>query len=202
VLGYDPSAAKAALAKAGWKERAGGWTPRGAKSPVSLDVLSPEEAANPVAFAAAQVVVQGWRGIGLDATLVPLPAAELLGDRLKPGGFEAAVLPLAIGLDPDLYPLLASTQTRTGGSNVSGLQDPSLDKVLAAARAPGSDATRLAAWKALEARLDADEYILPLAFRDESVVLRNTVDGPTPRPVGASGDRFWDVLTWRLLVGR
>ena len=76
------------------------------------------------------------------------------------------------------------------------------DKLLSGARAPGTDAARLAAWKALEARLDASQYILPLAFRDEYVVLRNTLSGPTPRPVGASGDRFWDVLTWRLLVGR
>jgi peptide/nickel transport system substrate-binding protein len=202
VLAYDPAAAKAALRKAGWKQSAGGWTPKGAKGPVTIEVLCPTLAANPVAFAAAEAVVLGWQGIGLDATLSPLPAAELLGNRLRPGGFEAAVLPLAIGLDPDLYPLLASTQTRTGGSNVTGLQDPTLDKVLAAARAPGPDPTRMAAWKALEARLDAGEYILPLAFRDEFVVLRNTVDGPTPRPVGASGDRFWDVLTWRLLVGR
>ena len=27
-----------------------------------------------------------------------------------------------IGLDPDLYPLLASSQTLTGGSNVMGVQ--------------------------------------------------------------------------------
>ena len=202
VIPYDPAAAKAALVAAGWTQAVGGWTPKGAKSPVSIEVLSPDDSANPVAFAAAQTVVNGWQAIGLDAQLTPLPAAQLLGDRLKPGGFEAAVLPLAIGLDPDLYPLLASSQTRTGGSNVSGLQDPSLDKLLAGARAPGTDAARLAAWKALETRLDAGQYILPLAFRDEYVVLRNTVSGPTPRPVGTSGDRFWDVLTWRLLVGR
>jgi len=202
VIPFDPAAAKAALKAAGWKQVGESWTPKGAKDPVTIEVLCPQESANPVAYAVAQAVVDGWQGIGLDAQLTPLPAAELLGARLKPGGCEVAVLPLAIGLDPDLYPLLASSQTRTGGSNVSGLQDPTLDKLLVAARAPGSDEARMAAWKALEARLDAGEYILPLAFRDEVVVLRNTVEGPTPRPVGASGDRFWDVLTWRLLAGR
>jgi peptide/nickel transport system substrate-binding protein len=202
VVPYDPGAATAALVKAGWKQAGASWTPKGASAPITIEVLCPEEAANPVAYAVAQAVVTGWRAIGLDVQLTPLSAAELLGDRLKPGGFTAAVLPLAIGLDPDLYPLLASSQTRTGGSNVSGLQDPSLDKLLSAARAPGTDAARSAAWKALEARLNAGEFILPIAYRDEVVVFRNTVQGPTPRPVGASGDRFWDVLTWRLLVGR
>jgi peptide/nickel transport system substrate-binding protein len=202
VVAYDPAAAEKALATAGWKRTGASWIPKGAKEPLALEVLAPEEAANPVAFDAARAVVADWRAIGLDASLTALPANELLGERLHPGGFQTALLPLAIGLDPDLYPLLASSQTRGGGANVSGLQDPSLDKLLSAARAPGSAPARLAAWKALEARLDSSLYLLPIAFRDEFVVLRDTVAGPTPRPVSSSGDRFWDVLTWRLLDGR
>ena len=64
------------------------------------------------------------------------PPTELIGDRLARGDFQVAVLPLAIGLDPDLYPLMAASQTRSGGSNVAGLQDPELDKLLVAARTP------------------------------------------------------------------
>jgi peptide/nickel transport system substrate-binding protein len=201
-VAYDAAAAQAALKKAGWKQSAGSWVPTGAKAPLSIEVLCPEESANPVAYAVAASVVADWRAIGINAHQTPLPADELLGTRLHPGGFQAAVVPLVIGLDPDLYPLLASTQTRTGGANVSGLQDPSLDTLLSAARAPGSDAQRQAAYAALQARLTAGVYILPIAFRDEYVVLRDTVSGPEPRPVGTAGDRFWDVLTWRLAVGR
>jgi peptide/nickel transport system substrate-binding protein len=201
-VAYDPTAAKAALKAAGWKVSGGSWVPKGAKSPLVIEVLSPEDTANPVAHAVAVAVVAAWRAIGLDARQIPLPAAELLGERLRPGGFQAAVVPLVIGLDPDLYPLLASTQTRTGGSNVSGLQDPALDKLLAAARAPGSDAARKAAYAALETRLAAGAFILPIAFRNEYVVLRDTVTGPSSRAIGTSGDRFWDVLTWRLADGR
>ncbi len=201
-VAYDPAAAQKALTGAGWKKGPASWVPKGAKDPLSIEILAPEQAANPVAFETAQAVVADWRAIGLDASVTALPATELLGERLHPGGFQAAVLPLAIGLDPDLYPLLASPQTRGGGANVSGLQDLSLDKLLSAARAPAAEAARLAAWKALEIRLDQNTYILPIAFRDEYVVLRDTVTGPTPRPVSTSGDRFWDVLTWRLLDGR
>jgi peptide/nickel transport system substrate-binding protein len=202
VVPYSEAAARAALAAAGWRVSGNSWIPKGAKGPVTIEVLSPEEAANPVAFATARVVVAAWRRIGLDIQLTALPAAELLGERLHPGGFQAAVLPLAIGLDPDVYPLLASTQSRSGGSNASGLQDPSLDRLLEAARGPGTEAERAAAYAALQTRLAAGFYILPIAFRDEYVVLRDTVTGPTPRPVSSSGDRFWDVLTWRLADGR
>jgi peptide/nickel transport system substrate-binding protein len=202
VVKYGQAAARAGLAKAGWKESGGSWIPKGGKTPLTIVVLSPEQDANPVAYAVAAAVVADWAAIGLNVRQVAVPASQPIGDRLRSGVFQAAVVPLVIGLDPDLYPLLASTQTRTGGSNVTGLQDPGLDSLLIAARAPGTDLNRLAAYKALEARLSAGLFILPIAFRDEVVVLRDTVSGPTPRPIGAPGDRFWDVLTWRLADGR
>ena len=96
-----------------------------------------------------------------------------IGDRLARGDFQVAVLPLAIGLDPDLYPLLAASQTRSGGSNVAGLQDPELDKLLVAARTPVDEAARTTAYAELQKRLVANTYILPLAFRDEYVVFRD-----------------------------
>ena len=45
-------------------------------------------------------------------------------------------------------------------------------------------------------------YLLPLAFPDEVVVVRDTVDGPVSRQVADASDRFWDVLTWRLAEDR
>jgi peptide/nickel transport system substrate-binding protein len=200
-IAFDPAGARKALAAAGWKAVDQGWVPKGAKDPIVIELLSPEELANPVAYAAAQAVVAAWHGIGLSVRHVPLPAAELLGDRLTRGSFQVAVLPMAIGLDPDLYPLLAASQTRTGGSNVSGLQDPDLDRLLVAARTPVDEAARITAYAALQQRLEDRAYMLPLAFRDEYVVFRSTVVGPESRPVGASGDRYWDVLTWRLADG-
>lgn len=201
AVAYDPTAARKGLTDAGWKSNADGWIPKGETEAIVIDVLCPEETANPIAYAAAQDVVDAWHGIGLAARLVPLPAAELLGDRITRGEYQVAVLPFAIGLDPDVYPLLAASQTRTGGSNVIGLQDPDLDKLLVAARSPIEEADRIAAYKALQARLAERTYMLPLAFRDEFVVLRNTVSGPVSRPIASSGDRYWDVLIWRLADG-
>jgi peptide/nickel transport system substrate-binding protein len=194
--------ARAALIAAGWKQSGTSWIPKGAKKPLLIEVLSPDSSANPIAFEIATDVVASWRAIGLDARAVAMPVTLSLADRLRTGVFQAAVLPLVIGLDPDLYPLLASSQTRTGGANVSGLQDQALDKLLTAARAPTPKAGRPAAYSALQKALNAGTFILPIAFRDEVVVLRGTVTGPVARPVATSGDRFWDVLTWRLAVGR
>jgi peptide/nickel transport system substrate-binding protein len=198
VVPYDSAAARADLTAAGWKAGSTSWTPKGAKSPLALTVMSADATSNPVAYAVAERVAVAWRAIGLRVTHGAVTAADLLTKRLEPGAFEAAVVPLVVGLDPDLYPLLASSQTRTGGANLSGLQDPALDRLLAAARAPGSTDQRLAAYAALQRQLSSQLYMLPLVFREDVVVLRGTLQGPAPRPVGGPGDRFWDVLTWRL----
>ena len=110
--------------------------------------------------------------------------------RLASGDFSAAVGDVTVGLDPDLYPLLASSQTVTGGSNIIGLQDPALDRLLVAARGPGTDAVRKAAYATLQKQLAAGRYLLPLAFADESIVVRDTVTGPRHR--GRSPTRLID----------
>jgi peptide/nickel transport system substrate-binding protein len=201
VIPFDAAAATKLLEDADWTKGDVSWTPKDAKEPLVIELLSPEEPANPIAYGVAAHVVDAWQSIGLAVRHVPLPASELLGDRLAQGEFQVAVIPLAIGLDPDLYPLLASSQTRTGGSNVIGLQDPALDELLLDARAPVVEADREAAYATLQGRLAEQTYILPLVFRDDFVLFRDTVSGPESRPVGASGDRWWDVLTWRLADG-
>lgn len=202
-VAFDPAAAGDALVAAGWKEaEGGGWIPKGATKPLTIELLCPEETANPATYAVATAIADNWRGIGLTVIQTPLPGAELVGDRLRTGEFTAAIIGLGIGLDPDLYPILASTQATSSGSNFAGFQDPVLDKLLVAARAPGADDVRRAAYIALQTQLSAGVYLLPIAFRDEVVVVRDTLEGPEIRPIGSPGDRFWDVLTWRLADGR
>ncbi len=202
VVPADPKAAERALKAAGWSKKADGWYLPKAKDPLSIEVLSPTEEANPGAFAAAASVVADWKAIGLGATHLALPPGEFVSERLAKGDFAAAVADVSIGLDPDLYPLLASSQTLSGRSNVIGLQDPDLDKLLAAARTPGTDEARKAAYTALEQRLASGRYLLPLVFANETLVVRDALGGPVVRQVGDPSDRFWDVLTWRLADGR
>ncbi len=202
VVAYDRAEAGKGLRAAGWTRKTDGWYLAKAKKPLTIEVLSPTQAANAGLFAAAQAVVRDWTAMGLAVTHVPLPPGEFVTDRLATGEFQVAVADVTIGLDPDLYPLLASSQTLTGGSNVMGVQDPALDTLLAKARAPGTDEARAAAYSALQKQLAKGRYVLPLAFANEVVVVRDTVQGPVIRQVTDPSDRFWDVLTWRLAVDR
>ena len=201
-VAFDRTAAAKALTDAGWSKEDDGWHLPRAKTPLQIELLSPTMGANPGLYAAAEGVAAAWTALGFGVDHVALPPGEFVTDRLATGTFQVAVVDVIVGLDPDLYPLLASTQTLTGGSNLAGVQSVALDNLLLKARAPGTDAERRAAYSALQKGLAAGRYLLPLTFADEVVVARDTLDGPVVRQVTDPSDRFWDVLTWRLADGR
>ena len=202
AIAYDRAAARKALVAAGWAIKDDGWHRTASSKALEIEVLSPDEKSSPVVWSAARQVANNWRQMGFTVNHVGLPAGAFVTDRLAKGDFQVAVADVTIGLDPDLYPLLASSQTVTGGSNVMGVQDPTLDKLLVAARAPGTMEARKAAYSKLQVQLAKGRYLLPLAFPDEVVVARDTLEGPVVRQVADASDRFWDVLTWRLAEGR
>ncbi len=200
-VGSNPAAAATALKAVGWKKVAAGWLAPKAKVPFAFVLISPDQASNPIAFGAAELAASQWRAFGLKVTHVGLAPPDLVA-RLGAGTFAAALLEVNIGIDPDLYPLFASSQAVSGGANLTGIQDSALDALLVAARSPRTLAARKVAFSKLQAALVADPAMLPLFYPDALIVLDSRVQGPTIRALGDLSDRYWDVLTWRLADGR
>jgi peptide/nickel transport system substrate-binding protein len=195
-------AAAKSLAAAGWTKAKDGWHQTGVKEPRTIKLLVPTRTTNPILNAVGSQIAADWTALGFKVELDEEDPAIIATDHLRTGEFEAAVVEIAIGHDPDLYPLLASSQIRTGGANVIGLQDPLLDALLATARKPASDVARIAAYVALQKRLAGGTYLLPIAWPDEVVVVAERVVGPVAREVADGSERFGDVLTWRLADDR
>ncbi len=200
-VAHDIKGATATLKKAGWRKLSTGWVAPGRTKALVLTVIAPDQASNAITYATARQVAKSWSSFGFKVDLEGLAPAEFAA-RLQAGTFSLAVVDVNVGLDPDLYPLLASTQATTSGSNISGVQSLVLDEKLNAARKLGAMSVRTKAYAALQTFLSQVQVMLPLYFRDEPVVLRDTVEGPEIRQLGDSGDRFWDVLTWRLANDR
>jgi ABC-type transport system substrate-binding protein len=198
---FDLKRAAADLKAGGWKRLAGGWAAPGAKKPYVMELIAPDRKSNPTTMAVAEAVAADWKAFGLQTVVTGLPPAQFVEERLRKGTFQSAAIDVNIGLDPDLYPLFASTQATRAGSNVSGIQDVGLDRDLNRARAPGSEDARKAAYSNLQKRLVERTYILPIAFRNELVVVSDRLRGPVIRELGDPSDRYWDVLTWRLADG-
>lgn len=200
TVAYDRKAAAKALAEAGWSKKNGKWYAPSAKAAYKLELLTVPKAANPRLASVAAFVRDQWKALGIDVTLTEVKGTELVA-RLRKGDFAAAVVDIAENLEPDLYPLLASSQVRSTGTNLSGYQDTALDPLLVAARKPGTDEARATAWKALLAGLATRLPMLPLAWNDE-VMLARGLAGVTPRLISDTSDRYWDVLAWRLAADR
>ena len=201
-VAYSTTAAARTLKAAGWTKTAKGWFPPKSRTAFSIGLITPDQASNPIVLATTIAVAADWRRFGLTVIVTALTPHDYVDSRLVPGKFDAAVVDVDVGLDPDLYPFLASTQTTTGGANVSGVQIPELDAKLVAARTYAARATRLAAFRSLQVYLGQTVLTLPLFFRDEPVVVSDRLWGPTPREISDPSGRFWDVLTWRLASGR
>ena len=197
---FSRKVAATGLSRATWTRAKDGWHAPKAKKPFAIELLVPDMASNPTLGAVGAQVAADWRALGLKVTLVSLPPVDLVA-RVRGGQFDAAVIDIGFGIEPDLYGLLASSQATSRGGNIAGLQDPAIDKLLIDARRPAPTADREAAWRALEAALASSVPLLPIAWRDD-VVLQRGIAGVSPRLVSSPGGRFWDVLAWRLAAGR
>ena len=87
-----------------------------------MTILAPEAAANAIAYAAATRVAAAWTSLGLATTVEALPPGRARGAAPGAADFAVAVIDVNMGLDPDPYPILASSQARAGGANIS--RDP------------------------------------------------------------------------------
>jgi ABC-type transport system substrate-binding protein len=198
---YGFSDAQGYLLTAGWRSSTAGWTAPKGTAVYSLNLLTPDEASNAVIYRTAVLVAGAWRGIGMAVQLDAVPMATYL-DRLDKGQFGAAVVDYEVGLDPDLGPMFLSSQVGSGGSNVAGLQDPTLDQMLLTVRKTVNPAARQAAVAAVERYLSTSLPILPLAFRDYDLVVSGRVWGIHSNQLVDPSGRFWDVIDWRLASGQ
>jgi ABC-type transport system substrate-binding protein len=198
---YSASDAKGFLTTANWQESAAGWTAPDATSIYTMELLTLDETSNPVVYETAVQVAAAWRAIGLKVQLDAVPATTYL-QRLDAGDFSSAIVDFDVGLDPDLGPLLLSSQVGSGGSNVSGVQDPTLDQLLIAVRKTYDPTARQGAISDLEKYISTTLPILPLAFREYDLVVSNRVRGMVSNEIAYPSDRFWDVIDWRLASDR
>ena len=189
---YDPAAARKALAKAGWTQKADGWhLPEAEDAARASSCSARTRRRTRPRSRRPRRSPRDWKALGLDGRptcrcrrrVRHRPAARRASSR-RPSA------DVTIGLDPDLYPLLASSQTR--------------DRRLERHRAPGSGARQAArggprarhrggaeaAYSALQKRLAKGRYLLPLAFADE--VDRGPRHGRGTAPSGRSPTRRID----------
>ena len=187
--------AKKQFEGAKWKFKDGVWLDAEKKS-VSLEILTLPSAPFPEDTAVASQAASAWIAFGVP-TIVTEVDAETLTSRLATGDFDLVVLNVDVGIDPDLYPLLGSAAVLSGG-NVVGIQLKELDALLNEARKPAEREARVKALAAVQRWCAANNYLLPIRFKAEELLVASRLTGLVPLLVREPETHLRDVLSFRL----
>ena len=178
-----------------WRLKDGVWIDA-EKKPVSLEILTLPSAPFPEDTAVAAQAAAAWIAFGVP-TIVTEVDAETLTSRLATGDFDLVVLNVDVGIDPDLYPLLGSAAVLSGG-NVVGIQLKELDALLNEARKPAEREARVKALAAVQRWCAANNYLLPIRFKAEELLVASRLTGLAPLLVREPETHLRDVLSFRL----
>lgn len=185
VLPYDPKAAKALLAEAGFKPGPDGilLSPDGTR--FSIDLVT--TAGNRTRELVEQVLQTEMKAIGIDIVIKNEPARVMFGETLRKRGFTGLV-EFQNDSPIDYVPLIyfqsgyiPRPENNFSGNNYSGWANPDMDAALNAARAELDPQKRLALWKPI-LDLYADELPeIPLYFPASGILTPKWMTGMVDR---------------------
>jgi len=133
VKKYEFDMAKAAdtLEQAGWKIPEGGTVRQknGLEFKFSLTTVD-----QPEYIKTANILKQNWEKIGASIELRIMNTSRVDKEVIKPRNYEAFLYGEIVGADPDPYPFWHSSQSLSGGLNLSNYFNKDADKLLEEAR--------------------------------------------------------------------
>ena len=180
---FDPAQAKALLAEAGWSDRDG-------------DGLVEDKDGKPFAFTIrtnqgnderkkiAEIIQQRLADVGVKAEIQIIDWASFIKEFVKPRKFEALVLGLGSGTDPDQYVIWHSSQAGPDQMNRTGYTNPEVDALLERGRASCHQEQRIQYYHRIQEILAEDVPMLFLYVRDALPVVSSRVRGLDPGPAG------------------
>lgn len=144
---YDPEAAKALLAEAGF--------PDGIDLGDYIVV-----AANPLDVACAQILQQQWATAGIKCTINPMETAPLLA--MWNEGTYPTLLSVALSWSPDPDTILQRLVSTTQAGKAQGMADLDYDKMVTDARADINPETRAQKHQEIQKRIADNAYCLQI----------------------------------------
>ncbi|HYM14940.1 MAG TPA: ABC transporter substrate-binding protein [Dehalococcoidia bacterium] len=192
VPAFDPGAAARALEADGWPRGADGVRFKdGVRLAFTLSV--PNDAQR---VAIARNLADQWRAIGADVQVQPFAAATYIDDVLLPRKYQAALVAVDPGPDPDPYPFWHSSQIAPPGRNLANYADPAVDDVLQRARQTTDTARRKDLYALFAGYLIAAAPQIPLYSPVYIYVQATRVHGFSDTLLFSPASRFSSVAAW------
>ena len=185
--------AKAMLDAADWKDHDGdGIRDKGGVA-LRFSIATSDE---PARLAAARQIADDLANIGIGVQIRAVGFAELVDKVARQRDFDALLVGITVGNDPDPYPFFHSSQLSDPGDNFSGYSTLATDRLLEEARRTADQSKRRELFGQVFNAIAADLPVVFLYFSDYLYAQSHSVKGFRVAPVNDPTQRFWNVEEW------
>jgi peptide/nickel transport system substrate-binding protein len=190
---FSATDAKALLDAAGWIDHdADGIRDKGGVA-LKFSISTSDE---PQRVAAAQRIAEDLGTVGMKVDVVTVPFAELVDRVARQREFDALLVGITVGNDPDPYPFFHSSQVNDPGDDFSGYSTLATDRLLEQARTTVDQAKRRDLFAQLWTAIATDVPVVFLYYTDYLYAQSHTLQGFQVAPVNDPPQRFWNIEDW------
>jgi ABC-type transport system substrate-binding protein len=136
-----------------------------------------------------------WQQLGFDVSVESV-SEDVLYERLATGDFQAAVVTLPIGSDPDVYRYWHAGQAGNA-QNYGRVNNNEVAELLESARGDNNGLNRTMVYEQFQERFAEQAIAIPLYYPLYTLVTRNHIEGVKLGFLGTSADRFRNIQDWR-----
>jgi len=158
----------------------------------TFSILVPE---NESLTAIARDIASQWGQLGFD---VSVESADLASydARLKSGDFQAAIVTVSVGKDPDVYRYWHPGQAEDG-QNYGSASNNEVAELLEVARRDNNGINRTNLYFQFQQRFAEQAIAIPLYYPLYTFVARDSIEGIKLGYLGTSADRFRTISQWK-----
>ena len=190
---YSIAQANALLDGAGWTDHDGDTIRDKGGVQLAFAISTSDE---PSRVAAAVQIADDLRQLGIVAQLKAVPFATLIDKVIAERSFDALLIGISGGGDPDPYALFHSSEIADPGNNFSGYFTLPLDRALENSRRTSDQAKRLELITPVFQAVATEAPVIFLYFQDYLYAQSTHVQGLRIMPITAPSDRFWNSYDW------
>jgi peptide/nickel transport system substrate-binding protein len=192
---YDPAAAKAMLAGAGWKDVDGDGVLEKDGAKLAFTVLT--NAGNDSRAKIAAIIQQNLKAVGIGMEIRTLEWAAFINEFVDKKKFDALILGWSITPDPDQFDIWHSSKTGPKELNHVSFRNDEVDRLLEAGRRTFDQAARKKAYDRIQEILAEEVPLVFLYVPDALPAVQARFRGIEPAPAGIS----WNFIRWRVEEG-
>jgi peptide/nickel transport system substrate-binding protein len=146
--------------------------------------------------AVAENIAAQLRQIGVTVTVEPYPAATFIQNHVIARDYEAALVMVNPGVDPDPYPFWHSSQIPAPGLNLANYREARIDDAIERGRQTTDIERRRDLYQLFDGYFIAAMPSIPLFAPSFAYVQASGVQGFEPRLLFRPSDRFAGIQEW------